>query len=58
MPKYLVAMVWFGQAEAEIKVVEGKNIREVEEEYEHNQNNIIVAKITPKIKKELKKALQ
>ena len=42
MPKYLVVMQWFGEAEPELKVAEGNSEEEVCERFEHNMNSITV----------------
>ncbi len=42
MPKFLVVMQWFGEAEPEIKVVDGECEEEVYERFEHNMNSVIV----------------
>jgi|YelNatPaOPRAMG01_1025707.scaffolds.fasta_scaffold84216_3 hypothetical protein len=42
MPKYLVVMQWFGEAEPELKVAEGESEEEVYERFEHNMNSITI----------------
>jgi len=59
LAKYLIAIrFWFEEDNTEIKIVDAENIEEIRKEYEDLQVNVVIVKITPKVKKELKKAFQ
>jgi len=50
MPKFAVLILW-SDGEWELKIDEGRNAEEVHDYYEHNQNYVIVFRLSEFLKK-------